>query len=30
MKKVLVRNEEWWADHFQEIQEKFNTWLAKF
>ena len=29
MKKALVRNEEWWADHLQEIQEKFNAWLSK-
>lgn len=28
--KVVVRNEEWWADHIQEIQEKFNAWLSKF
>lgn len=29
MKKALVRNEEWWADNFQEVQEKFNAWLSK-
>lgn len=28
-KKVVVRNEEWWADHFQEIQDKWNAWLSK-
>ena len=29
MKKALVRSEEWWADHLQEVQEKFNAWLSK-
>lgn len=26
--KALGSNEEWWADHEEEIAEKFNTWLA--
>ena len=29
-KTALVQDQEWWADHQQEIQEKFNAWLAKF
>jgi putative spermidine/putrescine transport system substrate-binding protein len=28
-KHAVVQNQEWWADHQQEIQEKFNVWLAR-
>ena len=29
LKTAVKRNEEWWADHFQEVTEKWNVWLAK-
>jgi putative spermidine/putrescine transport system substrate-binding protein len=29
MKNALSRNEEWWADHFQEVNEKWTVWLSK-
>ena len=29
MKNSIVRNEEWWADNLQSVQEKFNAWLSR-
>jgi putative spermidine/putrescine transport system substrate-binding protein len=29
VKTAIVRNEEWWADNLQSVQEKVNAWLAK-
>lgn len=29
IKTAIVRNEEWWADNLQSVQEKVNAWLSK-
>jgi putative spermidine/putrescine transport system substrate-binding protein len=26
---ALSTNENWWADHYEEVNEKFQNWLAK-
>jgi putative spermidine/putrescine transport system substrate-binding protein len=26
---AVVRNEAWWADHFQEVLQKWDAWLAR-
>jgi putative spermidine/putrescine transport system substrate-binding protein len=28
-KRALNTNEEWWADHIQEVTARFQNWLAK-
>ena len=28
-KRALSTNEEWWADHIQEVNARFQNWLAK-
>lgn len=29
MTTAVARNETWWADHYQEVLQKWNAWLAK-
>lgn len=29
LKNALLSGEQWWADHYDEINEKFQVWLAK-
>lgn len=29
LKTAIPRNEEWYADYFEEVRTKFNAWLAK-